>query len=91
MFHHNSGDLPPRGLTPAEVARLLRIGPDRVRALIRDGQLGAVDLGTNGRTRLIVLPVHLAAFLDANAALPLAKPKRKKARRAEVIDFFPGD
>ena len=36
-------------LTPAEVAEILRISPNRVRQLIRDGRLMAVPGSGNGR------------------------------------------
>jgi len=39
----------PRGHTPAELARLLRVSPDRVRAWIANGELGALNLGTASR------------------------------------------
>jgi hypothetical protein len=58
--------------------------------MIRTGRLGAVDVGTNGRTRLVILPQHLASFIEANAAVPPARPKRK-AKRVDAIDYFPGD
>ena len=84
--------LPTHGLSPAEVAHYLRIGPDRVRILIRTGKLGAINVGSNGRPRFVVLPVHLAAFVEANAAVPPARPRRRpKLKRSEFTDFFPGD
>jgi excisionase family DNA binding protein len=81
--------VPDHGLTPREAGRFLRVSPDKVRALIRSGRLGAVNLGACGRDRFIVLPEHLAAFAAANrAAIPPA-PARRRRRSAPVVDFYP--
>jgi len=83
--------LPLRGLTPNETARLLRIGPDRVRSLIARGELGALNLGTRGgKPRFIVLPAHLEAFTRQHAAAtPAAKQAPRRKRQAGLIDFYP--
>jgi hypothetical protein len=81
----------PRGLTPAEVGRLLRIGPDRVRSMVRAGELGAIDTAPprSPRPRYIVLPQHLEAyFRRRSAARPQSPPRR---RRRAVHDYYPGD
>jgi excisionase family DNA binding protein len=76
-----------RGLTPRELARLLRIGRGRVMAMIRAGELPAVDIGTPGRPRLIVLPDGLAELLRRRAAVTPKPTKRR--RRSCPIDFYP--
>jgi excisionase family DNA binding protein len=80
----------PRGLTPREVAAYLRIGPDRVRAMIARGELGAVDVTPRrrGRPRYIVLPHHLAEWERARQVAPPPKtpPRRRGSGR---IDYFP--
>ena len=86
----HAASLPAHGLSPAEVARYLRIGPDRIRSLIRTGQLGAVNVGSAGRPRFVVLPAHLATFIEANTAAPPARPKRRR-KPPLMVDFFPGD
>jgi excisionase family DNA binding protein len=78
----------PRGSSPREVARLLRVSPDRVRAMIKSGRLGALNLGTLGRDRFVVLPEHLAAFAAANRAANPPKPARRR-RSTPAMDFYP--
>jgi excisionase family DNA binding protein len=75
-------------MTPNELATVLRISPDKVRHLIKSGQLGALNLGANGRPRFLILPQHLRAFTDAHAAVPAPKPKRQQ-KCTTVVDFFP--
>jgi hypothetical protein len=82
---------PTRGLTPAEVGRLLRISPDRVRAMIARGELGAIDTTPycGGRPRYVVLPHHLREWEQAHrAATPQAIPKQRR-RKEKVPDYFP--
>jgi excisionase family DNA binding protein len=82
----------PRGMTTREVARLLRVGEDRVRSWIRSGKLGAVNTSDSGcaRPRFVVLPHHLDEFTRGRSCAPPPKVKRTK-RRAGAVDYFPGD
>ena len=78
-----------RGMTPRELARLLRISPYRVRAMIVAGELGAVNAAPARcrRPRFVVLPHHLAEWEEGRKA---AQPKAPRRRRpANVIDFYP--
>ena len=78
-----------RGMTPRELARLLRISPDRVRAMIVAGELGAVNTAPVrcGRPRFVVLRHHLAKWEEGRKAV---QPKASKRRRPmNVIDFYP--
>lgn len=84
----SQADRPARGLTPRETARLLRVSPDRVRAMIKSGRLGAINTGACGRDRFIVLPEHLAAFAAANRAARPPVPARRR-RRSTLVDFYP--
>jgi hypothetical protein len=80
-----------RGLTPNEVARLIRVSPDRVRAWIKSGELGAIDTAPHrcGKPRYVILPGHLAEFeRRRRAATPAAKPAPRR-RRAPVKDYYP--
>ena len=77
-------------MTPAEVGRLLRVSPDKVRGWIARGELRAVNLGSNARPRLVVLPHHLAEFERKHLAAPARKPARKRRRKiAGETDFYP--
>jgi excisionase family DNA binding protein len=81
---------PRHGITPREVARLLRVSPDRVRAWIRSGQLGAINTAPArcGRPRFVVLPHHLEAFEQARRAGPPPKPPLRR-REMHQIDYYP--
>jgi excisionase family DNA binding protein len=81
----------PRGHTPAELARLLRVSPDRVRAWIKSGELGAIDTATHrcGKPRYVILPHHLAEFERRRAAAtPAGKPAPRR-RRLVAVDYYP--
>ncbi len=85
-------DKPRRGMTPNDVARLLRKSPDWVRAEIAAGRLGALNLAKSkvARPQYVVLPEHLSAFAEQRkAAAPAEKPPRRKRRPAGQVDFFP--
>ncbi len=78
-----------RGLTPRELARQLRVSPERVRGWILRGELQAVNTADPGeRPRWVILPDQLAAFLGARQAKPPVKPARRR-RTPELIDFYP--
>lgn len=82
----------PAGMTPNEVARLLRISPDRVRAMIVRGELGAINLGPRrgGKPRYVVLPDALEEFTRRHAAAtPADKPPRRRKQPAAAVDFYP--
>lgn len=82
---------PARGYTPREVARVLRVSPDRVRAWILSGELGAINTAGRrcGKPRYVVLPQHLAEFARARSAGPTAKPAPRRRRPAGHIDYYP--
>jgi excisionase family DNA binding protein len=82
--------LPTTGLTPNELAKLLRVSPDRIRSMIQAGELGAVNVARHrcGRPRYVILPHHLAEFERRRAAAPPPKPARRR-RRPDTVDYFP--
>ena len=90
-----TADASARGYTPNELARLLRISPDRVRAMIASGELPAVDTARVrcGRPRYVVLPHHLAEWERRRRVSPPPKPapRRRQPRRDGWIDFYPND
>jgi hypothetical protein len=81
---------PARGWTPNELARLLRVSPDRVREWVKAGIIGAVNVSAHdcGRPRYVILPHHLAEFEKRRAAAPPPKPQRRR-RKAAAVDYFP--
>ena len=79
-----------RGQTPSELARQLRVSPDRIRAWIATGELGAINTSTMscGRPRFVILPEHLQAFLRSRAVTAPPKPAPRR-RRPATHDFYP--
>jgi excisionase family DNA binding protein len=78
-----------RGYRPREVAKLLRISPQRVRGMIERGELGALNLGRSrcGKPRYVVLPSHLADFARTHQA---AKPPVARRRKLRIPkDYYP--
>jgi hypothetical protein len=68
----------------------LRVSPDRVRAWIARGELGAINTSEAlcGRPRYVILPHHLAAFEQRHQAAPPPKPARRK-RQQGATDYYP--
>jgi transposase len=81
-----------RGLTPNELAKILRVSPDRVRAWIRSGQLGAINTAVTrcGKPRFVILPKHLEEFEQKQRVSPPPKPaKRPKRKPRNFVDYYP--
>jgi excisionase family DNA binding protein len=79
-----------RGYTPNELARVLRVSPDRIRAWIKAGELGAIDTARHrcGRPRYVILAHHLAEFENRRSVAPPPNPPRRRKQMAE-IDYYP--
>jgi hypothetical protein len=82
--------LPARGLTVKEVARYLRVSPDKVRTWIKSGRMAACNTSEAacGKPRFIVLPHQLAEWERQRSAGPPPKPAPRRRRR-QGVDFFP--
>jgi excisionase family DNA binding protein len=80
------------GLTPREVARVLRVSKDRVRAMIKSGELHAVNTAPRrcGKPRYVVMPCDLNSWLQQRAAGSAPKPARRR-KRTMLVDYYPGD
>jgi excisionase family DNA binding protein len=76
------------GLTPSEVAKVLRVSPNKVRTWIDRGELEAVNTADArcGKRRFVVLPEQLAAFTRGRQAATPPKPRRRKR---PVKDYLP--
>jgi hypothetical protein len=82
------------GWTPRELARILRVSPDRVRGWIASGELPALNLARHrsGRPRYVILPDHLRQFEAGRRTTgPPPKPTRRPRLPTGFVDFFPGD
>jgi excisionase family DNA binding protein len=87
---------PAHGMTVGEVARYLRLGEDRIRAMIRSGELGALDTSyaRAAKRRYVILPSHLKAWQERHEVSPEPKqaPRRRQpVARAGKKDRFPDD
>ncbi|MHB1424762.1 MAG: helix-turn-helix domain-containing protein [Gemmataceae bacterium] len=81
-----------RGYTPNELARVLRISPDRIRAMIRSGELGAVDTSRHrcGRPRFVILPHHYREWEQRRrAATPEAPRPTRRKKKTGFVDYYP--
>ena len=83
-------DATARGMTPAEVAQFLRVSPDRVRTLIRTGELGAINTAPSGRAkpRFVVLPHHLREYEQRHTAAEPPKARRPR-KKTDEVDYYP--
>ena len=84
-------DSPQRGYTPNELAKVLRVSDDRIRAWIKSGELGAINTADvrSGKPRYIILPDHLAEFQRRRLAAMAPKPAPRRKRPAAMVDYFP--
>jgi excisionase family DNA binding protein len=82
-------DVSPSGFTVAEVARRLRVSPDKVRLWIRRGELKAINTATAlcGRPRWVVTAESLAEFENMRAGGPPPKPQRRR-RQLDLVDYY---
>jgi hypothetical protein len=80
-----------RGYTTREMARMLRCSSDSIRTMIRSGKLGAINLRQTktGKPRFIVMPEHLAAFVEANKVYVAPKTERRRRRPKDTLNYFP--
>jgi excisionase family DNA binding protein len=81
---------PDRGMTVPELAKRLRLGRDRVRALIRSGEIAAIDTAPTrcGRPRWLVMPEALAAWERSRQVTP-PPPGPRPRKRTAMVDYYP--
>jgi len=78
-------------LTPPEIARRLRVKPEKVVGWIRQGELRAINVARRGsrRPRFRIQQTDLEDFLLGRSVKPRTKPQRRQRPRAsDVIQFF---
>src|SRR5262245_46356782 len=80
MDHFHAGN---RGayLTPREVAKLLRVSPEKALGWVHRGELRAVNVSDRARPRYRVSQDDLAAFLKGREVQP--QPVRPRQQRQE--------
>jgi hypothetical protein len=81
---------PAIGLTVRDVARRYRVGEDKVRAWIKQGELRAINTAASAcaRPRFVVPPEALTEF-ERRRGVALPPRQRRRRRRQAVIDFYP--
>jgi hypothetical protein len=79
---------PKNGMSVREVARYLRVSPDKVRGWIKAGALKAINTASAlcARPRFVVLPHHLEEWERGRLTVTPPKPKRK--RRITKVDYY---
>jgi excisionase family DNA binding protein len=82
MEHANTGNQRPY-VTPPDIAKLLRVSPEKVLGWIRRGELKAVNVGNGFRPRYRVSWDHLDAFLAAREVQPPPERPRRKHQPPE--------
>lgn len=78
-------------LTPPQLARRWGVAADKVNALIRSGQLRAVNLAVNpnGRPRYRIYMSEIIRFEEARSTKPpLPKPQRRRRHVAAGKEWF---
>ena len=83
--------IPPeeRGYTVREFAKKYRVSYERVRTVIRRGELRAVNMGTKCKPYFVILPEHEREFADSRPAAETKPTRRQYVRRKPVKDFYP--
>jgi len=77
--------------TPPEIARRLRVSPEKVLGWIRSGELRAINVAARptGRPRFRIEPADLSAFEERRSGhAPRATLKKKRKKDSSVIEFF---
>ena len=76
--------------TPPDIARERGVSPAKILALIRSGQLAAINMATkpNGRPRYLVSEAALADFDARRSVRPPTPKTRRRRRRLDTIEFF---
>jgi hypothetical protein len=79
------------GFSVADLCARWRVGPDKVHAFIRRGELVAVNVATNlsGRSQWRVTPEEVARFEKRRSSAPAPRAAPRRRRQAAMVDYFP--
>jgi hypothetical protein len=82
--------LPVAGYTVNDLCRRWRIGGDKVRALIRRGELIAVNLASNlaAKPQWRITPESVEQFERRRTSAPPPRPPRRR-KQTTMVDFYP--
>lgn len=78
------------GFTVADLCRRWKVGPDKIRAFLRRGELVGVNVATNlsGRPQWRITRESVEQFEKRRTTAPPPKPKRRK-RQPRIFDYYP--
>jgi hypothetical protein len=78
------------GYTVGDLARRWRVGPDKVRAFLRRGELVGVNVSANlsGRPQWRITAESVERFEQRRSSAPPPKPPRRR-RATQLVDFYP--
>ncbi len=78
------------GLSVADLCRRWNVGPDKIYAFLRRGDLVGVNVAANtsARPQWRITPESVAAFEARRTSAPPSKPQRRR-RQSAAIDFYP--
>ena len=91
VSHVATIEMQPGTLTPPQVAKRLRVSPDKVLAWIRSSELRAVNVATRDSTRprYRVTINDLKAFEERRStSAGISVPRRNRRPPTDVIEFF---
>ena len=76
--------------TPPQVAKLLKVSADKIRAFIKTEELVAVDVSQHRgqRPRYRISRDALHAFLARRSSSPPPKPRRRCRRSENVREYY---
>jgi excisionase family DNA binding protein len=82
---------PARGLTVPEVARVLRVGEDKVRGWIRRGEIRAINTAAvlSGKPRWVITTEALREFERRRTTTAPSKNSRPRRNRVGETDYYP--
>ena len=85
-----TADAPLAGYTVSDLCRRWRIGPDKVRAFLRRGELIGVNVATNlsGKPLWRITAESVERFERRRSSEPPPKPPRRR-RRSALVDYYP--
>lgn len=78
------------GLTPRELATVLRVSPDKILHWIKTGELRALNTSSAQcrKPRFVILPCHVADFEQRRLATPSPKKSRQR-KKSSGVDYYP--
>jgi hypothetical protein len=80
----------PRWLSPPQVGRIVGVTPEKVIALIRNGEMRGINVASRGsrRPRYRVTPEDLTAWARGREVVPTPTPPAPRRRRQSGVKEF---